>query len=138
MNRLGMVRPCFQAPAPKLDRSRPPQILDVSHTDPSTASDALTHSLSPPIFSHSNARGVHNAVRNVPDSILRRIGATSKKSHCHQQPAADLSLDGEGGEGWGSDNGEAGKPVPSGALSPEVDHCASSSGRCEQVTPSSC
>ncbi|KAL8283204.1 hypothetical protein RQP46_005982 [Phenoliferia psychrophenolica] len=92
------------------------QILDLSHTDPSTASDALTHSLSPPIFSHSNARGVHNAVRNVPDSILRRIGATSKKGHCGggSLRSVDVSLDGEGGKGWGSDSGEATKPVPSG------------------------
>ncbi|KAK4703372.1 membrane dipeptidase, partial [Phenoliferia sp. Uapishka_3] len=97
MNRLGMM-------------------LDLSHTDPSTASDALTLSLSPPIFSHSNARGVHAAVRNVPDSILRRIGATSNRSHCHRKHLADASsaLDGEGGLGWGNDTDEATKPVPSG------------------------
>lgn len=84
-------------------------MLDVSHTSPSTASDALTHSLSPPIFSHSNARGIHAAVRNIPDSILRRIGATSNSLR-----SSSRSFDGEGGLGWGNDTGEAEKDVPSG------------------------
>ena len=84
-------------------------MLDISHTSPSTASDALTHSLSPPIFSHSNARGVHPAVRNIPDSILRRIGATSSSLR-----RSSPRLDGEGGRGWGNDTAEAEKEVPSG------------------------
>ncbi|KAM0756415.1 hypothetical protein T439DRAFT_321112 [Meredithblackwellia eburnea MCA 4105] len=92
MNRLGMI-------------------IDLSHTDPSTASDALSLSLSPPIFSHSNARGVHSAVRNVPDSILRRIGKTSSSPVLGRSV---MNADGEGGLGWGNDTGEADKPVPSG------------------------
>lgn len=84
MNRLGMI-------------------VDISHTAPSTASDVLTLSLAPPIFSHSNARGVHAAVRNVPDSILRRIGRIGNES----KGKIDLSKDGEHGRGWGNETGEA-------------------------------
>lgn len=79
-------------------------MVDISHTHPKTASDVLTHSLAPPIFSHSNARGIHQVVRNIPDSILRRIG----KSH------HNLTLDGEGGFGWGNDTNEVELDIPSG------------------------
>lgn len=72
------------------------QMVDLSHTSPKTSSDALTASIAPVIFSHSNARGVHPAVRNLPDSILRRIGRTKPS----------LS-DGEGGKGWGYGKEEA-------------------------------
>ncbi|GAA6049548.1 hypothetical protein JCM3770_000841 [Rhodotorula araucariae] len=84
--------------------------VDISHTAPKTASDVLTHSLAPPIFSHSNARGVHPVVRNVPDAILRRIGSIDPA----RRGAFNLSTDGERGRGWGADTGEADKPVPSG------------------------
>lgn len=85
-------------------------ILDLSHTAPATASEVLSLSLSPPIFSHSNARGVLNVVRNLPDSILCRIGqySTSKSIKiCH-------NLDGEGGRGWGNNTGESQKEIRSG------------------------
>lgn len=58
--------------------------------------------------------------RNVPDTILRRIGKLSKKSsrHCHRSQVKaneiDLSLDGEKGQGWGNDTNEIDLPIPSG------------------------
>lgn len=93
-------------------------MIDLSHTAPSTASDTLSLSVAPLIFSHSNARGLHNVVRNIPDSILRRIGrlSGSKASvSCHEnRKDIDLSRDGEGGLGWGNDTGEAEKEIPGG------------------------
>lgn len=84
-------------------------ILDLSHTAPSTASEVLSLSLSPPIFSHSNARGVLNVVRNLPDTVLRRIGkySTSRSVECDFDG-------GEAGQGWGNNTGESQKVIKSG------------------------
>jgi len=101
-------------------------LVDLSHTHPDTASQALSLSLAPPIFSHSNARGVHNHVRNVPDAILRRIGRLDSAE------PFDLSKDGEKGEGYGADTGEVDKLIPSGDsivmvnYSPDVSCCTCS------------
>ena len=56
MNRLGML-------------------VDLSHVNDQTMSDALHQSRAPIIFSHSSARAIAHHARNVPDSILRQIAA---------------------------------------------------------------
>jgi membrane dipeptidase len=55
MNRLGML-------------------VDISHVSPAVMSQVLSISQAPVIFSHSSARAIVDHPRNVPDSILARMG----------------------------------------------------------------
>lgn len=50
-------------------------IVDVSHVSDATMAAALDVSVAPVIASHSGARAVADAPRNIPDDLLRRIGA---------------------------------------------------------------
>ncbi|RBR25399.1 uncharacterized protein FIESC28_01836 [Fusarium coffeatum] len=54
MNRLGMI-------------------VDISHVSEDCASQVLSLSRAPIMFSHSNAKGVFDCVRNVPDDILDKV-----------------------------------------------------------------
>ena len=57
MNRLGML-------------------VDISHVAQQTMDDVRMISRAPVIFSHSDARGVCNNTRNVPDHILTDLVST--------------------------------------------------------------
>src|SRR5436309_9692150 len=56
-----------------LEMNRVGMLVDLSHVNDQTMSDAIHTSRAPVIFSHSSARALANHARDVPDSILKLV-----------------------------------------------------------------
>src|SRR5881409_2614989 len=56
-----------------LEMNRVGMLVDLSHVNDQTMSDAIHTSRAPVIFSHSSARALTNHARDVPDSILKLV-----------------------------------------------------------------
>lgn len=51
-------------------------VVDLAHAGPRTAREAIELSTRPCVISHANARALRDNPRNVPDDVLRVLGAT--------------------------------------------------------------
>ena len=58
-----------------LEMNRLGMLVDLSHVNDQTMSDALHSSRAPIMFSHSSVRAIAHHARNVPDSILKLVPA---------------------------------------------------------------
>ncbi|WP_294278525.1 dipeptidase [uncultured Sphingomonas sp.] len=58
------------------EMNRMGMIVDVAHVSDATMAAVLDIAQAPVIASHSDARALADAPRNIPDALLRRIGAT--------------------------------------------------------------
>src|SRR5256712_246111 len=85
-------------------------VVDLSHVNDATMSDALHTTRAPVMFSHSSARALTGHARDVPDSILRLVPRNGGVVMVKFKP-------GFVSPGAGQDGRTTGSPVPS-ALAP--------------------
>ena len=75
-------------------------LVDLAHAGPRTAREAIEQSTRPCIISHANARALRDNPRNVPDEVLRALGArggvlgvTAYAPFCETTPGVRPTLD---------------------------------------------
>lgn len=69
------------------EMNRTGMIVDVSHVSDATMAAVLDASKAPVIASHSSARALADAPRNIPDSLLKRLGETGSVVMVNLYPA---------------------------------------------------
>jgi membrane dipeptidase len=75
-------------------------LVDLAHAGPHTAREAIELSTRPCVISHANARALRDNPRNVPDEVLRVLGArggvlgiTAYAPFCETKPGVRPALD---------------------------------------------